>query len=60
MLEIYTKDGLIEVNIEDIPKWKDDSLLLAALWMEGVDNWEGYNEAIELYQSWKEEEDDEG
>jgi len=33
-----------------------DLLFLEALWACGVDNWDGYGEAIDLYNEWLGEE----
>jgi len=38
----------------------DSELQLRALEAAGVDNWDGYDEAMKLHRQWLEEEEDEG
>lgn len=35
-----------------------DSLFLEALEQEGVDDWEGYSDAYNLFEQWQEEEEE--
>lgn len=46
--------------LEYLHALKDDSILLQALINSGVDNWEWYDQAIDLYNEYKEEDNGEG
>lgn len=37
-----------------------DSAILDALYAAGVDNWEGYEEAMSILEEWEAEDEDEG
>lgn len=55
----YDSDQQDEM-LEYIQTLEDNSLFLRALINSGVDNWECYDEAIELYNNCKEAEENEG
>lgn len=55
----YDSDQQNEM-LEYIRALEDDSLFLNALINSGVDNWEWYDEAINLYNEYKEAEENEG
>ena len=55
----YDSDQQDEM-LEYIQTLEDNSLFLKALINSGVDNWECYDEAIELYNNCKEAEENEG
>lgn len=44
--------GVYETQAQ-IDEWKDDSKMLEALMQAGVDNWDGYELALEIYDSFK-------
>ena len=44
------------INSEEYEEMYDDGLFLTCLRNSGVDNWEGYSEAVEEYQQIKGEE----
>lgn len=45
------------VELEEyLEELSDDSLKLNAFMAAGVDNWEYYDEAMDIYRNWKEEE----
>ena len=44
------KDGEITISEEEYETLLNDSILLNCLQMMGVDNWDGYDDAIEQYQ----------
>lgn len=46
--------------LEYLHALEDDSMLLQALINSGVDNWEWYDQAIDLYNEYKEENNGEG
>ncbi len=41
----------ITISVEEYNDLLDDAEFLNALRMAGVDNWDGYDEAIDIYQS---------
>ena len=41
----------ITISEEEYNDLLDDAEFLSALRMAGVDNWDGYDEAIDIYQS---------
>lgn len=41
----------ITISVEEYNELLDDAEFLNALRMAGVDNWDGYDEAIDIYQS---------
>lgn len=41
---------------ECLEELSDDSLKLSALMAAGIDNWEWYDEAMRIYNEWKDEE----
>ena len=41
----------VTISIEEYNDLLDDAEFLNALRMAGVDNWDGYDEAINIYQS---------
>ncbi len=43
--------------INELDSLYDDNLFLRALESNGVDNWEWYDEAIHMYNEWREEDD---
>lgn len=46
------------VELEEyLEELSDDSLKLNAFMAAGVDNWEWYDEAMNIYNEWKEEEE---
>lgn len=47
---MQTNKETIEVNIDHYHALVEDSRLLRALEATGVDNWEGYDYAMEIYQ----------
>lgn len=48
--------GMIEIPIEEYNKLMDDSWKLTCLESAGVDNWQGFDSAMEMYQSESEDE----
>lgn len=46
----------INITKEEYDNLIQDSLILRALEDSGVDNWEGYEEAMKLMKEWEEEE----
>lgn len=46
---------MIEISQEDYEKLIEDSLMLNALIEAGVNNWEGYELAQEIYNAWMDE-----
>lgn len=45
------------VELEEyLEELSDDSLKLSALMAAGIDNWEWYDEAMRIYNEWKDEE----
>lgn len=55
----YDSDQQDEM-LEYLHALEDDSMLLQALINSGVDNWEWYDEAVNLYNEYKEAEENEG
>ena len=49
-------DKKISISEEEYETLLNDSILLNCLEMMGVDNWDGYNEAIEQYNEILEQE----
>jgi hypothetical protein len=45
----------IEISQENYDQLIEDSLMLAALMEAGVNNWEGYELAKEIYRAWMDE-----
>lgn len=45
----------IEITIDEYENLKEDSVFLDALRAAGVDNWDGYDYAIDLYEEFLEE-----
>lgn len=43
----------ITISIEEYNRLRNSALWEEALDTVGVDNWEGYNDAISIYQEWK-------
>ena len=41
----------VTISVEEYEELIDDAEFLRALRMAGVDNWDGYDEAINIYQS---------
>jgi hypothetical protein len=39
----------ITITVAKYEELKDDALLLSCLFAAGVDNWQGYDDAIEMY-----------
>jgi hypothetical protein len=50
-------DKKISISEEEYDSLLKDSILLNCLQMMGVDNWDGYNEAIEQYNDILEQEE---
>ena len=50
----YGVNSMIDINRKTYDELVADQLKLRALEAGGVDNWEGYDIAIELLQKWKE------
>ena len=50
-------DKKISISEEDYDSLLKDSILLNCLQMMGVDNWDGYDDAIEQYQEIVQEEE---
>ena len=49
--KILNKPKTVTISIEEYNDLLDDAEFLNALRMAGVDNWDGYDEAINIYQS---------
>lgn len=49
--KILNKPKTVTISIEEYNDLLDDAEFLNALRMAGVDNWDGYDEAIDIYQS---------
>lgn len=47
-------DESVTITKEEYQQLKDDSLKLSCLYQGGVEDWNWYDEAIELYESQKE------
>ena len=41
----------VTISVEEYEELIDDAEFLRALRMAGIDNWDGYDEAINIYQS---------
>ena len=48
----------ITISVEEYNDLLDDAEFLRALRMAGVDNWDGYDDAIDIYQSARGEQDE--
>ena len=48
---------MIEVSLKEYNKLLDADIKLGALESMGVDNWCGYDDAMDEYRKWKEEDD---
>lgn len=46
----------ITISKKEYDSLKDSALLLQALEQSGVDNWDWYGDAMDLYREWKGEE----
>ncbi len=46
--------GLVTISQEELDEMKDELTFLEALRAAGVDNWDGYDYAQELYKEMKE------
>lgn len=55
----YDNDQIDEM-LDYLRNLQDNSLFLDALINSGVDNWEWYDEAVNLYNEYKEAEENEG
>ncbi|MGN0992832.1 MAG: hypothetical protein ACI4PE_02810 [Bacilli bacterium] len=59
ILELLKNSGISILDYKDIEKYlnelEDDSLFLNALEYNGVDNWEWYDDAVDDYNKWREE-----
>ena len=53
---IYNEDGSVTYTKEEHESALEDSMWITALENAGVDNWEGYEFAMDIYQEMKEEE----
>ena len=49
--KILNKPKTVTISVEEYNELLDDAEFLNALRMAGVDNWDGYDEAIDIYQS---------
>lgn len=49
-------DGTVTIQESEWNSLVDDSYLLSALRSAGVDNWEGWDDAIEIFNSFVEDE----
>jgi len=47
------KPATVEILLEEFRKFEDDAIKLQALEEAGVDNWDGYPEAMKVYESYK-------
>jgi len=56
MESMMSDDKKISISEEEYEALLNDSILLNCLQMMGVDNWDGYNEAIEQYNEILEQE----
>ena len=52
----YRPEEAVELE-EYLEELLDDSLKLDALIAAGIDNWEWYSEAMNIYNEWKKEEE---
>ena len=50
METVLSEDKKITISEEEYETLLNDSILLNCLQMMGVDNWDGYDDAIEQYQ----------
>ena len=50
MENVMSDDKKISISEEEYDSLLKDSILLNCLQMMGVDNWDGYDDAIEQYQ----------
>ena len=46
---------MAEISQEEYDKFIEDSLMLNALIEAGVDSWEGYQIAMDIYNAWLDE-----
>ena len=51
-------DGYVSISLEEYAQLVEDQQWLSCLAQAGVDNWEGYDYARELWREYKDEEDD--
>jgi hypothetical protein len=56
MENVMSDDKKIAISEEEYEALLNDSILLNCLQMMGVDNWDGYDEAIEQYNEILEQE----
>lgn len=57
MESMMSDDKKISISEEEYETLLNDSILLNCLQMMGVDNWDGYDEAIEQYNAILEQEE---
>ena len=57
MENVMSDDKKISISEEEYDSLLKDSILLNCLQMMGVDNWDGYDEAIEQYNEIMEQEE---
>ena len=57
MESMMSDDKKISISEEEYETLLNDSILLNCLQMMGVDNWDGYGDAIEQYQEIVQEEE---
>lgn len=57
MESVMSDDKKISISEEEYEALLNDSILLNCLQMMGVDNWDGYDEAIEQYNEILEQEE---
>jgi hypothetical protein len=46
---------LVEISVQELKALEARTLWADALDMSGVDNWDGYEEAVKLYKEWFDE-----
>ena len=44
--------AMILITVERFEELEDKELKFEALYQQGVDNWDGYGEAMEIYNEW--------
>lgn len=51
-------EEMIEITLKEYNSLVEDSIMLEALQCAGVDNWQGYDFAMETFREMNEEEDE--
>lgn len=49
MAAVFNEDGTVTITSEEFDELTNDSLFLNCLRSQGVDNWDGYDFAVEEY-----------